>query len=183
MSTNVRKGYQTKQFTVDNLYNGLGDKQAKRSHFRANGVLNKAPKSKRKSKNNNNESASQLAVQSEVEYDHFDYYSQGSAISDDENDAIIGSDPNPSSGQPEHSSSTSFAQPVYKIITSSPESDSLLPILHQLSEMLASGQISDLNSFISDLYGETGSRQNSTNIITNFNSPDGPITQILSHVM
>ena len=40
MSTNIRKGYQTKQFNVDNLYNGLGDKQAKQSHFQANGALN-----------------------------------------------------------------------------------------------------------------------------------------------
>jgi hypothetical protein len=180
----VRRGYQTQVFNVDTLFNGVKDKQVKQTHFRDGGALNKAPKSKRKSKaNNNNASAlSQPAPDFNAEYDIFNFYSQGSAISDDDierHSPRLNSETSP----PILANPTSIAPQIVDEVNMELVSFMQTPLYQQLQEMLNSGQISDVNSYFSSFtpFIESAVSSNTSENICPVNL--GPLTQILNRVM
>jgi len=181
----VRRGYQTQVFNVDTLFNGLQDKQTKRTHFRDGGAINKAPKSKRKSKANNNNDTSALsqpAPDFNVEYDTFDFYSQGSVISEDD---IEQESPQQNSeiSPPISADPTSIAPQVVDEVNMDIISFMQTPLYQHIQEMLNSGQINDLNTYFSSFtpFIESEVPSSTSNNIPSVNL--GPLTQILSRVM
>lgn len=187
VSTASRRGYQTQQFNVDSLFNGLIDKQKKQNHFHSGGALSKAPKSKRGSKNGTTRiaSASQPVAEKEPLYDSIDYYSQGSAISDDE--MPIDSE----QCQQEISESNSNTVTIQPI--EGPQTDTLVqvptyedivqgPLFQHVQELVTSGQIGDLQSHLSALFNSILENINSTNSFIQTNANLGPLTRILNRV-
>ena len=187
VSTASRRGYQTQQFDVDNLFNGLIDKQNKQNHFHSGGTLNKAPKSKRPSKNKITtiSSASQPVPEKEPQYDITDFYSQGSAISDDE--APIDSEQQQTEIS-ECNSNVVATQMADSLQTNTntqlPTDDDILqgPLFQHVQELVASGQIIDLESHLSALFTSILANFNSTYSFTSTNVNLGPLTRILSRV-
>jgi len=182
-----RKGYQTQPFDVDNLFSGLIDKQTKQSHFDNGGALNKAPKSTRRPKNKNisSISASQPAPESERIHDGSDYYSQGSAISDDKEQSKDEQTPNEIS-RPDpiiiDIQKTNDAQYETCIDNSAIIEGLSSPLFQHVQELLTSGQITDLNSYLSELFTSImdNSNTNISNSSTNVNL--GPLERILNWV-
>jgi hypothetical protein len=181
MTGAIRRGYQTQVFNVDTLFSGLHDKQAKQIHFRNGGSLKKAPKSKRKSKTIN-DTLSQPISNSNIEYDPFDFYSQGSAVSDDEM-------PRESAHEEEEiSPQISLAEPsstipIIEEVVNSSELTTLPPVVQQIYTMVNSGQISDLRSYLSTYFGSACSILPSNASNTAINIELGPLTRVLNRVM
>jgi len=183
MSGTSRRGYQTQRFDVDTLFNGLIEKHAKQSHFHGGGSLNKAPKSKRRSKNNNSTtlSASQPVPETDQEYETFDYFSQGSAISDDVDD--IDNVP-----MPVEISESSLQMPSYETVELPQVEDTIYtdvlgsPLFQHVQQLVTSGQISDLDSYLTSLFNSITENLTTQSLsATNVNL--GPLTRILSRVM
>jgi hypothetical protein len=187
VSTASRRGYQTQQFDVDNLFNGLIDKQNKQNHFHSGGTLNKAPKSKRRSKNKITtiSSASQPVPEKEPQYDITDFYSQGSAISDDEAPIDREQQQTEISECNSNVVATQMADSLQtNTNTQLPTDDDILqgPLFQHVQELVASGQIIDLESHLSALFTSILANFNSTNSFTPTNVNLGPLTRILSRV-
>ncbi len=187
LSTVSRRGYQTQQFDVDNLFNGLVDKQRKQNHFHGGGCLRKAPTSKRRSKTRDTTrgSASQPVPETEALYNDIDYYSQGSAISDDE--MPIDNE----QSQPEISNQFSNTEPStavdssqYETIIHAPSDIEIFqsPLFQQVQELVTSGQITDLNSYLSTLFTSILANVSPNLSLNNTNVSAGPLTRILSRV-